>query len=197
MRKKRSNILQTAGLFALLLFLCLPSRAAASNIDYSGELDPQTSEPVTEDNASETTYNTSGLVMISSSMYYDWSAHDFVYPVSNSLNEIHCSAADGMVVDKPVTLSTGSDSSIVVFLNGSEYTGELSSLSQPGEYVVSARQSGDIVRILSFTIVGETTNAVTPAGRLLSDGGDPGRPEHLFRPLQLPHGSGGPVPSRI
>ena len=147
-------------LLALAFLLCLPVRAAGSNIDYSGELNPQTNEPMEQENP-DGTIGGSGRVMLSSSVYYDWNTHDFVFPVTNTLNEIHCSAADGMILDKPVTLSTGSDSSIVVFLNGQEYTGSLSTLNQVGDYVVCSRQAGDTVRILSFTLVGATTNAIT------------------------------------
>ena len=143
----------------LFLVLCLPVRAFASSIDYSGELDPQTNEPIRPDDP--ITGPGSGRVQLSSGMYYDWNTHDFAYPVGNTLNEIHCSVADGMVVDKPVTLSTGSDSSIIVFRNGSAYTGNLSSIKEVGSYVVSSQQAGDKVRLLSFTIVGKTTNAVT------------------------------------
>ena len=159
--KKRKGIVQAAALFALVLLLCLPVRADGSNIDYSGELDPQTNQPVTPENPNGNSHSNTSRVMLSSSMYYDWSTHDFVYPVSNTLNEIHCSAADGMILNKPVTLSTGADTSIVVYLNGSEYTGSLSTINQVGEYVVSSKQAGDTVRVLSFILVGTTTNAVS------------------------------------
>ncbi len=143
----------------LILALCLPLRAAASSIDYSGALDPQTNEPVRSDDPE--TGPASGRVPLSSTMAYDWNTHDFVFSVGNSLNEIHCSAADGMIVDKPVTLSTGADNSIIVFRNGSEYTGSLSTIKDVGDYVVSSQQAGDKVRVMSFMIVGKTTNAVT------------------------------------
>ena len=158
--KKRIKTLRAAVLFALMLLLCLPLRAAASNINYSGELDPATNEPVSQENPNGSS-STTGRVMLSSAMYYDWNTHDFVFPVSNTLTEIHCSAADGMILDRPVTLSTGADTSIVVYLNGQPYTGSLSTINQVGEYVVSSQQAGDTVRVLSFTLVGAVTNAVT------------------------------------
>ena len=159
--RDRRRIMTGAGaaLLLLVLVLCLPLRAAASNIDYSGELDPQTNEPVGKDDPE--TGPASGRVELSSSMYYDWKTHDFVFPVSNTVNEIHCSAADGMIVDKTVTLSTGADSSIVVYRNGSEYTGNLSTIKDTGDYVVVSQQAGDKVRVMSFTIVGKTTNAIS------------------------------------
>ena len=167
----------------LVLVLCFPERAAASSIDYSGVLDPQTNEPIRPDDP--ITGPGSGRVQLSSTMFYDWNTHDFAYPVTNTLNEIHCSVADGMIVDKPVTLSTGADNSIIVFLNGNEYTGSLSSIRDVGNYVVSAQQAGDKVRILSFTIVGKTTNAVTiftpPDGFYLTDVTRDGEPVYFDR----------------
>ena len=159
--RDRRRIMTGAGaaLLLLVLVLCLPVRAAASNIDYSGELDPQTNEPVHQGNTE--TGPASGRVQLSSTMSYDWKNHDFVFSVGSTMNEIHCSAADGMILDRPVSLSTGSDTSIIVFRNGSEYTGSLSTISDVGNYVVSSQQTGDKVRILTFTIVGKTTNAVT------------------------------------
>ncbi len=148
-----------AAVLLLVLVLCLPIRAAASDINYSGELDPQTNEPAHQGNTE--TGPASGRVQLSSTMSYDWKTHDFVFSVGNTLNEIHCSAADGMIVDRPVTLSTGSDTSIIVFRNGSEYTGSLSTIKDVGDYVVSSQQAGDRIRVLAFTIVGKTTNAVT------------------------------------
>ena len=159
MRDRRRIITGAAACLMLLLMLCLPLRAAASNINYSGELDPQTNEPVHQGNTENGP--ASGRVQLSSTMAYDWKTHDFVFSVSNTLNEIHCSAADGMIVDKPVTLSTGADTSIIVYRNGSEYTGSLSTIKDVGDYVVNSQQAGDKVRVLTFTIVGKTTNAVT------------------------------------
>ena len=159
--RDRRRIITGAAAFMMLLVtvLCIPLRAAASNINYSGELDPQTNEPVHQGNTENGP--ASGRVQLSSTMSYDWKTHDFVFSVGNTLNEIHCSAADGMIVDKPVTLSTGADASIVVFRNGSEYTGSLSTIKEVGDYVVSSQQAGDKVRVMAFTIVGKTTNAVT------------------------------------
>lgn len=157
---RRKTIFSLTALLAFAFLLCLPVRAADSNIGYSGELDPQTNLPAEQENPDGTSSG-NGRVMLSSSMYYDWNTRDFVFPVTNTLNEIHCTAADGMILNKPVTISTGADSSIVVYLNGQEYTGPLSTINQVGEYVVSSRQAGDTVRILGFTLVGATTNVVS------------------------------------
>ncbi len=183
MRDRRRIMTGTAACLMLLLVLCLPLRAAASNIDYSGPLDPQTNEPAKQDDPSGSP--ASGRVQLSSTMAYDWNTHDFVFSVGNSLNEIYCSAADGMIVDRPVTLSTGADNSIIVFRNGAEYTGNLSSIREAGDYVVSSQQAGDKIRIMAFTIVGKTTNAVTifspPDGFYLTDVTRDGEPVYFDR----------------
>ena len=155
----KTRMIRAAALLAFALLLCLPVRAAASSIDYSGELNPQTNEPAGQDDP--TTGPASGRVELSSTMSYDWNTHDFVFPVGNTLNEIHCSAADGMITDKPVTLTTGGNGSIVVYQNGSEYTGTLSTIREKGDYVVVSQQAGESSRVMAFTIVGKTTNAVS------------------------------------
>ena len=158
--EKRMGILTAAVLLVLSFLLCLPARAAGSYIDYTGELDPATNEPVKPEDPNGSS-STTGRVMLSSNMYYDWNTRDFVFPVRNTVNEIHCSAADGMILNKPVNITTGADTSIVVYLNGNEYTGSLSTINQVGEYVVSSQQAGDTVRVLTFTLVGATTNAIS------------------------------------
>ena len=143
-------------LLALLLVLCLP--AAAADTGYTGIVDPETGEAYTEGtNASD---SGSGRSALSSSMYYDWDTHDFVYPIAESLGEVHASVADGMVLSVPVSVDPGTDASVKVFYNGSEYSGTLRNLNQVGEYVVSAQVSGQNQRLLGFTLLGESTNVL-------------------------------------
>ena len=143
-------------LLALLLALCLP--AAAADTDYTGVVDPETGEAYTEETSASV--SGSGRSALSSSMYYDWSYHDFVYPISDSLGEVHASAADGMVLSTPVSVDPGTDASVKVFYNGREYSGNLRNLNQVGEYVVSAQVGGQTRRLLGFTLVGGTTNVL-------------------------------------
>ena len=141
-------------LLALLPALCLP--AAAADTDYTGVVDPETGEAYTE----EASASGSGRIALSGTMYYDWTFHEYVYPIADSLGEVRASAADGMVLSTPVSVDPGSDASVKVFYNGSEYSGNLRNLNQAGEYVVSAQVGGQNQRLLGFTLVGGTTNVL-------------------------------------
>lgn len=136
---------------ALLLILALP---AAADTGYTGVINPETGEP--EDEQTPESYG--DRTALTTGMYYDWTAHDYVYPIADSLGEVHVNAADGMVLSTPVYIRTGADASISVYYNGSEYTGSYSSCSAAGEYVVSALVSGQTKRLMSFTLVGKTTS---------------------------------------
>jgi len=142
-----------AALAAVLsLFLSLP---ALADTGYTGVIDPETGQPYQSDAAD----SDSGRVALSESMYYDWSTHDFVYPISEALGEVHSDAADGMVLTRPAYIETG-DAAVDVYLNGSPYTGSLSSCSTAGNYVVSAQVNGQTRHLLSFTLVGGVTSAL-------------------------------------
>ena len=135
-----------------MLLLSLP--AMAGDTGYTGVINPETGEPYDE----QTPDSYGDRTAINSAMYYDWGTRDYVYPISGSLGEIHVSAADGMVLTSPVYVRAGSDASVFVYLNGSEYTGSLSSCSAPGDYVVSAQVGGQIKRIMGFTLLGRVSS---------------------------------------
>ena len=143
-----------AALMLALVFLLILSLPAAADTGYSGVIDPETGEPYDED-APESYGDRTALTK---NMYYDWSSRDYVYPVADTLGEVHINAADGMVLTTPVYIRASAEASVVVFCNGSEYTGSLNSCSSAGEYVVSALVSGQQKRLMSFTLVGKTSN---------------------------------------
>ncbi len=127
-------------------------------IDYTGELDPATNLPMeTSDDAVPTT----GRVEVSDSMYYDMDRHQFVYPVANTVNEIYSTAADGMILTKAVSITAGSDAMVTLYRNGSEYTGKLSNINLPGEYVLNIRSGSDVTQLFSFTLIQKTTAMVS------------------------------------
>ena len=135
----------------LLLILALP---AAADTGYTGVINPETGEPYEGQKAESSGDRTA----LTSGMYFDWTTHDYVYPIADSLGEVHVNAADGMVLTTPVYIRTGAEASISVYYNGSEYSGSYSSCSAAGEYVVSAVVNGQIKRLMSFTLVGATTS---------------------------------------
>ena len=139
---------------ALLALLMLTLPALAADTGYSGVIDPETGEPYDE----ETPESYGDRTALTKRMFYDWSTHAYVYPVTDALGEVHVSAADGMVLTTPVYIQPTAEASVVVYYNGSEYTGSLSSCSGAGEYVVSALVGGQPKRLMSFTLLGKTSN---------------------------------------
>ena len=138
----------------LLVFLCAP--ALAADTDYTGPLDPETGQPKGEADPQ----SSDSRPALSDTMYYDWNTHDFAYPISDTLGEVHSNAADGMVLTTPVTLTVSGDIPLSIYRNGSEYTGDRGRIAEVGGYTVSASVNGQSRRLLSFTLVGKTTNAV-------------------------------------
>ena len=181
MKRIIKNIFLTAAAILLAVLLCIPAKAA--DIDYTGPLDPQTGEPVSDPEKEE--QGETGRVRLSGSMYYDWNTHDFVFPVSNTVNEVHASVADGMIISGTATISPGAQASASVYLNGSEYTGALSTIKDIGDYVVFSRVGGDQVRLFSFKIVGSTTNAFSyfsaPEGFYITEATRDGEPVYFDR----------------
>ena len=143
-----------AALMLALVFLLMLNLPAAADTGYTGVINPESGEPYDE----EAPESYGDRTALSRSMYYDWSTHDYVYPIADSLGEVHVSAADGMVLTTPVYVQASADASVVVYCNGSEYTGSLNSCSTAGEYVVSALVGGQQKRLMSFTLLGKTSN---------------------------------------
>ena len=144
-------------LCALWVCVCLSAglSAAAADLDYTGVVDPESGEPA--DEGSGTGADRSAL---SGSMYFDWLTHDYVYPISESLGQVHSSAADGMVLTVPVSVKAENGVSVVVYADGVEYAGDLNRISAPGTYQVSAQVDGQSRRLFTFTLVGSSTNVL-------------------------------------
>lgn len=167
--------------FAVFLCACLwvSSQAFAADVGYSGYLDPETGEPVSDENQG------TGRAELSENMYYDWTTHDYVYPVSNNLGEIHASVADGMIVTSAVSVDTGIGTPITIYKDGEAYNGSYGNINEPGEYVVQVEESGQKRQILSFTILGDTANSISsflvPEGFYITEATRNGEPVYADR----------------
>jgi len=135
---------------------------------YSGPLDPDTNEPVREEQSTDT-----GRVRLSDAMEYDVKAERYIYTANNGLVEIKSTVADGMFTRDAVSISTAADASIVVHKDGTILSGKVSTLTDPGEYIVSTQSGSDYTRLFSFTILGKTTNGLqhftVPEGFYMTD----------------------------
>ena len=101
-----------------------------------------------------------GRVALTSGMYYDWTARDYAYPIGNTLSEVHSNAADGMVLTAPVSLAVNGEADLSVYRDGQPYDGSLDRIDGVGSYMVSATLGGQTQRVLGFTLVGSSTNAL-------------------------------------
>ena len=173
--------LLTLALCALLCFLCLSAGLfdAAADVDYTGVVDPESGEPAAEGSGG------ADRTALSDSMYFDWLTYDYVYPISDTLGQVHSSAADGMVLTVPVSVRAENRANIVVYADGVEYTGDLTRISAPGRYQVSAQAEGQNRRLFTFTLVGSSTNAIhtflAPDGFYITDALKDGESIYLDR----------------
>ena len=151
---KKLNIRIIAVLAAAVMVL-VPLAAFAVDTGYTGTLDPETNQPAATESG-----GSANRIILTSNMYYDTTTHDYVFPVDGSLTEIHANVADGMVRTDAVSVSKGGDASIVVYCNGLEVTDDTTNLREIGDYLVSSAGGGTTARIISFSIVGPTTNVL-------------------------------------
>jgi len=143
---------------AVLVWTAMPGFAVyAWDPDYSGYLDTDTSSSQSQGSASQ--QDSVSYVVLTDNMYYDTGERYFIFPGSSIRPEIRCTAGDGMVVNGKVSL-IDPDPGVVVYKDGSEYSGELVDISDPGEYVVSYRRNSDVYRVFVFTIVGDVTGSL-------------------------------------
>lgn len=148
----------TAALAALLLAggLSLPALAANTDFTYSGALNPETGRPIYSGGGGSQEQT---LVILNDGMYYDRDLDSFVYPLGSGIAQVYADVADGMVVNRPVSVSTSDGVSVQIYRDGVAVAEEeFERLSVAGNYNVSARSGDSTVQVLTFTIVGERTN---------------------------------------
>ena len=98
-------------LFLLLSLLAVPARAAVDP-DYTGEIDVVTGEALEGEGAQAT------RVRVNDTTLYDRARGQFVYPASGG--EVYANAADGMLVNGPVSIESGV--ALTLTRNGWGYT---------------------------------------------------------------------------
>lgn len=100
------------------------------NIDYTGEIDPYSGEPVNSEAAKN-----QQLVSVMTGVSYDRKTHMFNYSVSGTTETVSCSVASGMVTTDAVSLSVPSDIIASLYKNGEETEDtEYSKIKDEGSY---------------------------------------------------------------
>lgn len=153
MRKHR--FLPLALILAMLLSVYCTWAYAASG--YTGELDPETGEPIQE--AAET--SSSNRVTVSDGVYYDQERLGYVYNVNDQM-ELFCSVVDGMVVQRNVRVEADEGVDVTLYLDGEAVADpDLTNIFKVGNYVVEVSVGGQTYQPVSFSIIGSMTNAMT------------------------------------
>ena len=155
---KRKIAASLCAVLCAVLFAAFCAPAFAADTDYTGPLNAETGAPLY--GSEPGSQSTDGRAQITNAMYYDWYLLDFIYPIGDTLSEVRADAADGMVLTSPVNLSVTGEASLLVYQDGNEYTGDTSHISEAGSYLVFSATGGQSRRILSFTLVGSSTNAL-------------------------------------
>ena len=163
MRERFKNGMSALCAAALLCALCVPAQAAADPY-YSGELDAQTGEEVTDSSASS-----ERRVQISETTWYDREARAFAYPTLSGISEVRASVADGMIVTEAVRVTADEGVELTLSRGGAALESvDWESIDLPGSYVVAAGDAGAATPLFSFTIVGAVTNL--PGGYVMPEG---------------------------
>lgn len=120
---------------------------SASNDGDSSVIYPATvPTPVNED-----------IVWLTDSMSYDTAAREFVYPISDSGNEVRASVANGMIVTGTVKI-TGA--TLLIYKDGELLEDPGSTIIEPGSYVVMAQYGSKTPRLFTFTLAGNAVSSV-------------------------------------
>ena len=129
------------------------------NMDYEGEIDPYTGEPVKQDSEEDKQY-----VSFLSGVLFDRKKHDYIYSVPGSAETISCSIASGMAVTDRVYLSVPKDIQATLYLDGEamgtedeEFDLTSVTLKENGAYSLVLSGTDSKSQFISFSIISEKT----------------------------------------
>ncbi len=152
--KKKIGIWILTVLLLAGIFLPAVISSAANTIGYTGPLDPETGEPISEDDG-----KSSGNISLDNRSWYNMDEMRFVYQIGS--DQISVNVADGMVLTDTVYIGYSDNPMIRVYKDGEEMSDLPNELSDPGSYVITSKDNSEYVENLSFQIVGRTTGALT------------------------------------
>ena len=148
-------------LLALALALSA-STAAGGNIDmdYEGEINIYTGEPIVADDESD-----EQKVTVAEGVVYDYEKNLFTYTLpGNKAITIDSSVPDKMITTKEVSLGIDENINAKLYLDGEELDMEdidLTELDDTGSYALVVGDSDSEYQVLSFTIVPEKTGMIS------------------------------------
>ncbi len=150
---KKTFFIQTLAAVLLIGTLAVPVHA---DFGYSGELDPETGEPISGSSESD-----GSRVTISDGVYYDREKSVYVYNVTGT-TLLYSSVADKMIVQNAVGISADEGVDITIYRNGNAVENpDLAHISDSGSYTVEVTVGGQKYQTIEFTIVGSITCKLT------------------------------------
>ena len=128
--------------------------------DYEGELDPVSGQPITVSKGQ--TVALAGRVRLSETMEYDVDTSSFVFTSARYATEVSANVADGMITREPVVILVPEGVSSFLYMDGNQVEQpDYNNISEPGAYVFRLGGGTETDDLFSFTIVSETTGAVS------------------------------------
>jgi hypothetical protein len=126
-------------------------------VNYSGDVDTVTGEPITSRNSGGVEKNANTLKDGST---YDKNSNKFLYTVPGGV--FACSVCDGMIVTGSVSFAVSDkDLKVAVYWNGNKLNGIPGSVSDEGNYVVLAWDNVSESQVLTFQIVDKVTGRIS------------------------------------
>ena len=153
---KRLRFRAAACLAAALALLTV--MASAVQLGYDGPVDSVTGEP--SESGSIDAY--SDQVRVSENVYYDRNRMGYLYTATGNA-QVLSTVADGMVVQDMVRLEPDEGLNLTLYKNGTVMEDvDLTHINETGDYVAQVTtENGQTQRVLSFTIVGNSTGRLT------------------------------------
>lgn len=153
-----------SNLFAVPVALALAVSSNSIDMDYEGEVDVYTGQPV----GSEEAVN-ENIIPLSDGSYYDAKTKMFKYNVDDANEGVAVSVPDGAVTTSAVSLTIDDTVHVKLYKDGKALDGtDFSTISAFGAYAVVATGTDSEERLTSFTVTPVKTGMVSSL-RLPSD----------------------------
>lgn len=148
-----------AKLLAFPLSLVISASAAGVDMDYEGEVDVFTGEPVYTSDSDEESSNQQSVVRVTDGVNYDYEQNMYIYTVPDSGGQtVSSNVADGMITRDPVSISVDNGVTAELYLDGTLLEDiDYNDIFQYGSYSLVVRGVDSETQLFTFTIVAEKT----------------------------------------
>ena len=167
------NVIASMLLVPLLAVGTLGAPETQMNMDYSGEVDLYSGEPL-ETGSGDSNMLGGMVVALQDGGSYNREDHTFAYSVTGTSLSVRSNVANNMVTTDPVSIVADDGLEIELYKNSKQQTDlDLTSISTPGQYTVVAKGTETSDQLMAFTVVSKNTGAidryVLPSGFAVSE----------------------------